>query len=63
MGGLQAKLAGPGSAARTGVAGSVSKGMEGSLAKNLKNKHIRICFQVIYDGLKTKCISCEICQV
>ena len=47
----------------TGMAGSVSEGLGGLLAKNLKNEKVCVCFQVIRARLKTIGISCEICKV
>lgn len=59
--GLEAGLASqhPG----TDLVASVSEGPGGRLAKNLKNKQVCICFQVICARLKTIDTSCEICKV
>lgn len=47
----------------SGLEASVSEGPGGRLAKNLKNKQVCICFQVICARLKTIGASCEICKV
>lgn len=47
----------------TGMVGSVGEGWGGHLTKNLKNKHVCVCFQVLHTRLKTIGISWEICKV